>query len=541
MTKKLLLILLTITLSLATNANAETFYVTATGGGTDITAAHTGCATAYRSELFTTAENANWGAGAEKVSAGDTVYLCSNGGTYATTLVIPATGLGSAGQPITIRNAPGQTPVVLATTGNGMSRTTGGAFLTVDGITFAGWADGSSGLLFLEPAGDIIVKNCTFSKSNAATVTFALQITTINTLPSVSNVEIDHNIFSLNLNTEAIRFTISNTTADSIIHDVNIHSNTFGDIKYAARMYLNPAAYTWILAGGRRPYNIKFNDNVITKTDGSAFKPEAGMTVANGGVSEVKRNWITDCGSDTRDATNCLQMHYTNATEITDNYIGDITSHSCDGVGIILDRTVGSDAYLSTDNLVARNTIIGINSTVCTGAGIQVYRGTGNIVENNVIDGQGRGRGLQLDGAISSNNLFYNNTVVNVVDCFSLNDYANNVGAAASIWTNNICSTASIHGFRVVDNSTAPTESYNVIYNVPSNDVTLSGTDQTANPLFLAAGDYRLHFDSPARGSGTALDLPYDLLRRPIPATAPDIGAYQSNYVNMPWGVTYAP
>jgi hypothetical protein len=73
-------------------AFAEEIYIsqTATGGNTG-----TDCANAHSMAWLNT--TGNWGAGAGKVSAGDTVHLC---GTLASSLAIG--GSGSAGNPITI-------------------------------------------------------------------------------------------------------------------------------------------------------------------------------------------------------------------------------------------------------------------------------------------------------------------------------------------------------------------------------------------------------------------------------------------------------
>lgn len=83
---------ITLFLSLASLANAEDIYVAQNAAGSD-----DGTSSANAKSLAWANTSANWGVGANKISAGDTVHLC---GTL--TNVLTVNGSGSFGSPITI-------------------------------------------------------------------------------------------------------------------------------------------------------------------------------------------------------------------------------------------------------------------------------------------------------------------------------------------------------------------------------------------------------------------------------------------------------
>ena len=89
----------------------------------------TSCANQRAISFFNTA--GNWGVGANKISAGDTVYLC---GTITTAMAVQ--GAGSAGNIITISPAPAQTTTIDAT---GMTSAvfnfSGYNYVTLDGVS----------------------------------------------------------------------------------------------------------------------------------------------------------------------------------------------------------------------------------------------------------------------------------------------------------------------------------------------------------------------------------------------------------------------
>ena len=89
----------------------------------------TSCANQRAISFFNTA--GNWGVGANKISAGDTVYLC---GTITTKMTVQAAG--SAGNVITISPAPSQTTTFDATGQTGaMLNFAGNQYITLDGVT----------------------------------------------------------------------------------------------------------------------------------------------------------------------------------------------------------------------------------------------------------------------------------------------------------------------------------------------------------------------------------------------------------------------
>ena len=109
-------------LILCSTAFAEDIYIAQTEQGEG---AGTSCAEAESAAWFNTA--ANWGGGAGEIDAGDTAYLCDDGGDFTTRLATQLTG--SDGNRITITEGSGET--VTMTDGITISHD----YITVDSIT----------------------------------------------------------------------------------------------------------------------------------------------------------------------------------------------------------------------------------------------------------------------------------------------------------------------------------------------------------------------------------------------------------------------
>lgn len=153
--KKYLILFIFTLLLLPSLSFSEDIYVAQTeqGGG-----AGTSCAEAESAAWFNTA--GNWGGGAGEIDPGDTVYLCDDGGNFTVTLLPPSSG--SSGSPVTIKNAPGESPVIDG--GDSRSRLIDiqdKDYLTFDGIQMQNAASGSASVYLTSGSTGITIKNCT--------------------------------------------------------------------------------------------------------------------------------------------------------------------------------------------------------------------------------------------------------------------------------------------------------------------------------------------------------------------------------------------
>jgi hypothetical protein len=171
------------------------------------------------------------------------------------------------------------------------------------------------------------------------------------------------------------------------------------------------------------------------------------------------------------------------------------------------------------------------STTAMTTAGIVITRGTGHIVRNNLVMGQGSQAGQHKYGIVvgvdispASSSIVENNTVYGVLEACFQNFRANNVE-----YRNNLC------------NGVPTNKSFDMI--APSSNVTfqtnLCPTENAEagigcsviNPIagFMSAGtNFRLAAGSPAIDSGTTTSLTSDIEGRTRAlGKAFDIGAYE--------------
>ncbi|HBO16742.1 MAG: hypothetical protein UR69_C0001G0293 [Candidatus Moranbacteria bacterium GW2011_GWE2_35_2-] len=488
------------------NVLAEDFYV---GFGQGGDGSGISCETAKPYEFFN--DNSNCGTGDGKISSGDTVFLCDDTGEFTETLVTPYSCNG-----FTIKSALGETPLFDVALGNALNfPNIGKSNIVIDGLTFSGWEDGKSAIYFVDAVGPIEIKNSKFTKSDAEIASYAVNFYIEDGAGgAVGNVDIHDNEFFLNSKVEGIRMGIFTSSTMARVHDVNVHHNKFSNVDKAFRFFMSTEAQSWVPAQGLRPYNIKFDDNEVHTSNAAAVGTAAGITEISG-TSSVSRNIITDCGSPDQIRVNCLQLHWVDGVDIVDNVINGVDTATCDGDGIILDWTISNDAYISTNNNVLRNRISNANA-LCGGRCISIFKGSGNLVANNFCNGTSAD-GLKIGSNEGAGNIFYNNTVTDVVNCFSLSD-GDNIGVPESIWKNNICSQATGYGFKVINNSIVPTESHNLFYDIGLNDIVLDGSDLIHDPKLFPDGT--LESDSPAIDAGTDVGFLYS-------GNAPDIGAFE--------------
>ena len=141
------------TLGFSAKVDAATYYMRADGTVAAANKANaTGCGS-VGTALNITQHNA------ATFSDGDTIYLCSNGGDYTTTLIPPSSGT-SVG--ITYRNVDGQTPVIdsagTQTTGVSIS---GKSYITIQGLIIKGGT--SNNITLSGTTNNITISGNTFS------------------------------------------------------------------------------------------------------------------------------------------------------------------------------------------------------------------------------------------------------------------------------------------------------------------------------------------------------------------------------------------
>jgi hypothetical protein len=156
-----------------------TYYMRHDGAATKANSAATaggGCS-AVSSSMSVATHNA------ATFSAGDTIYLCNDGGAYTAQIKPPSSG--SSGSPITYTNPPGQATPTIFDQNNGGSNycfwISEKSYLVVDGLTFQK-PGSTTGTFVIQSTGagstNNIVKNCTITTNlNSGT---ALNVTGVN-------------------------------------------------------------------------------------------------------------------------------------------------------------------------------------------------------------------------------------------------------------------------------------------------------------------------------------------------------------------------
>ena len=155
--------ILALCLLLASAAFAENLYVAQSAAGSDDGSS---CANAKAASWFNTA--GSWGAGAAKISAGDTAHLC---GTITTALT--AQGDGSSGSPITVFFETGAKVSLTVCPASGCVDLSERAYIVLDGGTTCGWVNGA----VVNCNGTVEATASGTSFSNGATSSFGIDAT----------------------------------------------------------------------------------------------------------------------------------------------------------------------------------------------------------------------------------------------------------------------------------------------------------------------------------------------------------------------------
>ena len=472
MIKKILALLLSLMLAMPSVAGAKGVYIAGATQGDD---SGTSCATAHDESWFSAQDN--WGTDAADMTPGDTIYFCDDAGPIDGQLIVRATGTSDA--LYYFAPAFGDAPVLSYSATQGfLFGVAGRGCYQIDGLgtlTFAGGA-ALGRIVYFFGQHDVEVKNIICDSDTSQT---CLDIYT-STADSY-NINFHHNDFRSNGTMEGIRMAQAGANAK---HPYNISiTDNIGDY---LKNFIFGTADADVWSGGHRVEGLTVARNDVDHTRGPFMGLPGGINGATL-ASTIEDNHVGQCGDSDYPMVNCLQLHWINEVDVIDNRIDSVDTASCDGCGIILDWSNTDDTLLSTGNYVARNIIKNTNAA-CGGRGISIFKGTGNLVEHNLVSGSS-GMGLRNASNESSGNRWIGNTVISPNVCFSQAD-GDNIGNTTT-WINNLCDSPTSKGFETSAGSVA-VEHDNLVYNAPDNDITLDATDLTDNPLLDAQGRPRL-------------------------------------------------
>lgn len=479
------------------SAFAENFYIGQSSAG-----AGDGTSCANRRAISFFNGSGNWGVGASKISAGDTVYLC---GTITTAMGVQ--GSGSAGNVITISPAASQTTTIDATGLTGpIFRFNGNQYVVLDGV------DGD------KVAGDTGYR---LIFSNIA-ATLAVNTYAVYENDSGSNVAVKH-----------VKIVITGTESNDD-NAGGVYFSTLGGAE---------VSYNWI-TGTSAPNKVAMG---VSCWVSSAID----TSYTSGCITH--HNYVEYLDIDgLRCGFNC---------SIYDNYVKEIagSGHSdgiicqsgdyCQVYNNVLDN--GAEIYL--DNIAnATRSHIRVYNNVSYNSGAAGQFGVEVIAEG--------GSSSKWDDIVIANNTFYNL----VGSCYRGSVNNTNLGVTNLVFLNNIChvaaggdytdiTTQSGHPITWASSSAWDYNAYGTGSLGFPNIVNLEGTaytltqlralsparetnGKTGNPTFVntGTGDYHLSAsDTVARGAGVDLTATYswltidkDGVARPNGASW-DLGAYQ--------------
>lgn len=360
---------------LAVRVFGEDIYVgPANAGAADATS----CANARISTWFNSA--GNWGAGAGKISAGDTVHVCGTITGTAGQYALIAQGSGSAGLPVTILFETGAALTNSAYWGDHL----GGAidisnlsYVTVDGGTngtIQNLANGtglannhSSAGVTVNGSNNIVVQNLTISNicQHTAVTDYAGCTTSGNTDSGI-----------------AVRASTSVTITNNTINDANTGIMFTSGTAVASTISNNTIS--------------RCNWGIAAYTTGGVL---SGITISGNDISDAA-NWDTDL-ADSTFHHNGIYLYSTSPTSgidgavIANNYIhgtmSECAPNSCTTGWIFVADAGGSDLV---ENTQIFNNVLTNAGAVGPGNCYITQQGSATVVVNNTIYGNGVGIGL---------------------------------------------------------------------------------------------------------------------------------------------------
>lgn len=548
----------------APSAHAATYYMRADGSAANKAAA-TSCDDATTAMSVTTHN-------AQTFSAGDTIYVCGNGGTYATELTNPSSG--TSGSPISYIGT--STPTWSMTSRNWY--TNGRDYLVIDGITFNNTSSGYS--IQMTTTDNSTLRNITSTAPNGiyvqtcvapvlenitSTATTNDGIRVAGTNATITNPTIvsagRYGIYLESINGATITGgSISNTTFEGIrITNANnsvvtIDGTTLEDVG---------------LNGGSTSSGIYYSGASVTGVDLTIDDVTITGALGLGGIYLTTAPFETNRASISNvtitESAHGLRATSTSNIDISDSTFSDNTS---DGIffegtssGMVISNvTVGDNGRdgISFGDGVTNGTVKyseiygnGQTDTVSNGDGITSHTGsTGFTFHNNLIWGN-RNSGFALVSNSSAD--IYNNTVYFNGDSTSANMgvrggfYNSGTGGVFDV-KNNIFFGNYPYEVQIEQNSVylASAFDYNQYYHVGNNTVEANFVDIDAGAISWATysasnesnsnygdpkltnptSDFSLLFSSPAINSGVDVGLTDDYEGDPL-VGIPDIGAYE--------------
>ena len=323
-------------------------------------------------------------------AAGDTYHLLDR--------IITATSIGQSGgsgNVITVRGDYAGREAILDGQGvtNNMLGFNVKAYIDIKNITFDNPSDsGSHQLLYIDRGQIINVTGCTFNNTGGYAGN-ALKMYVQSGANGLNRVLIDNNTFN-DIDKSCVVLTNYSTESAGVPYGITVSNNTFNNC-FQVWQYIQNTS-TWAqLDGGFSPYGIDIDGNTLNNCIWAFTQVEwlDGFGSVNGYTSYIRNNTINNNGAIDSEFNNCIQLEAAKGGYVEGNFVNGHTKFpdGGDGHAFIFDyKKDSTTASYFTDGVIVRNNIFkgaasAGGSNHC--AGIKCYRGTNNIVYNNIIDG----------------------------------------------------------------------------------------------------------------------------------------------------------
>jgi len=465
-------------------ALAEDLYVAQTAAGA---ADGSNCANARAVTFFNTA--GNWGAGANKISAGDTVYLC---GTLTTAL--SAQGSGSVGNVITISPAPGTTATIDGQNVAGFTgiNFTGKSYITLTGVTgdkVAG--DTSYGLKIVNIAASAGTNAYCVYENNGGTFINVLHVECSGSSTASSDDNAGGLYLAIDSVTEIAYNWIHSTTAPTrwVVSGITAwagpgSSTNFDDVKIHHN-WVQDVGHDGIKCGS----NCSMYNNVVTNVAGSGHSDS--LLFQSGSYGAIYNNYVFGSGDqniylDNLYNSTCGHIRiYNNVINSNPGFGMNIHPEGGAGTAPASTGCTGSGASLWDDIVIANNTFYSTSASsikTSTGGG----QTTNLVILNNIF-------GTNTDGS-------YRNIDVK----------ANTTWASSTAWDYNIYSTASVNYPTV-----AAWTANHTLAQLQALSPARETNGKAGVPTYVNAGAEDFHLavgDTVARGAGVNLTGTYSFL-----------------------------
>lgn len=320
-------------------------------------------------------------------SAGDTIYLCSDGGDFTGTSLVPPTS-GSLGSAIAYVNAPTETPSIDGTgLTDGVTISAARHYISLSGISFKG--SPAQHIQYVGTAKGSIISNCTFTGAPTYAVIKALNPALTITNFNVSSLTSARLIY---LTGTTSAFTVTGGTITAALSGRSFATDEAADITISgltATISTNagdePGSFFYANTNNAGIFNILNNTITYNLTAGAASDSHIISVQKGTRTVNVTGNSITCLSSgQTPSAIDILNQP-------TVNIMGNTINYGSTNAGVYYVISVRSTAATVTANIS--------NNTVYT-------KQNGGIVITAGIDTKGAGDN-KIDGAILSGNKIY--------------------------------------------------------------------------------------------------------------------------------------